>query len=589
MSRWDDLFTAPETPSPTPLAAVSTGQASSYAAAALRREAETVATAADGTRNDTLNRAWFNMGRHVGAGNIDPATVRDALTAAGRAAGLDEHEIAVVLRDDSTSALNAGTALPRHPAPLPDLPAVTVLPDAQPAQDDDEEQPEPEVASWAPLDLDDVLDGTYEPELPSLMPRADDACLLYPGRIHSFHGESESGKSLVAQAEAARLVADAHDVLFVDFESDRAAVVGRLLELGATHQQIRAHFTYVRPEVDPRRFPHERIAVSELLAKPYALAVVDGVTEALGIFGASTKDNDEITAFMRVLPRTIARLTGAAVVLVDHVTKDSEGRGRFAIGGQAKMAALDGAAYVVEVTEALGRGRRGMIVLRVAKDRPGGVRAQAGPFRATDRTQEAARIVIDSTAGDGIHVEVRAPLTEEQGAGGFRPTHVMEKISRFVEQAEEPVSGRIITEAVGGRAEVVRSALSLLVRDHFVRAESGARNALLHSSIQPYREDSDPASPNYVTTISPERVRPRPERVPDALSVTASQPLRSRAGRDAVNTPSDTVQCVPDAEAPDQAPTSTQLVACSKCFRPTPETETDNGRCGQCVARDGEL
>ena len=36
-----------------------------------------------------------------------------------------------------------------------------------------------------------------------LLERTDGQCLLYPGLIHSFHGEPESGKSLIMQAEAA--------------------------------------------------------------------------------------------------------------------------------------------------------------------------------------------------------------------------------------------------------------------------------------------------------------------------------------------------------------------------------------------------
>lgn len=595
-----DLF-RPAEAERTPLSVVPTnGTATNYAAAALRREAESVASAPDGTRNDSLNRAWFNMGRHIGAGNIDVETVRATLRDAGRACGLAEDEVGLILRDGSTSAVEAGAQLPRHPAPLPDLPTPTILPHP-PVEGEGsavlDGQAEDDVASWAPLALDDVLDGSYEPELPTLLPRIDGAFLLYPARIHSLHGESESGKSLVAQAEAARLIRDAHDVLFIDFESDRSAVVGRLLELGATSQQIRAHFTYVRPEVDPRKFPHEREAIAALLGKPYALAVIDGVTEALGIFGASTKDNDDITAFMRLLPRTVARLTGAAVVLVDHVTKDSEGRGRFAIGGQAKMAALDGAAYVVEVVDALGRGRRGVVVLRVAKDRPGGVRARAGEFRKTDRTQEAARIVIDSTEGHpgpAIRVEVRQPT--EAGAE-FRPTHLMQKVSELLEGSHEPMSQRTIAAAVGGRAEVARAAVALLVRDHYVKAEHGPRNSTLHSSIQPYREGSDPASDKYVSTLSQPVDNPSgssaSECVPSA-SGTHSDPVRPSPyvvglGLDALDTPSDEVSASRRDALPERAADGDELVACSSCYRPTTRAVADRfaGRCATCHRNTG--
>lgn len=130
MSKWDELFTRPE-PSPSApthhLTVVPDGQATSYAAAALRRECDDLAATPNGQRNDRLNTAAFRMGRHVGAGNIDPGTVRTALAQAARACGLPDDEIDLVLRDDATSALSNGAAHPRHPTPLPDLPEPTIL------------------------------------------------------------------------------------------------------------------------------------------------------------------------------------------------------------------------------------------------------------------------------------------------------------------------------------------------------------------------------------------------------------------------------------------------------------------------------
>lgn len=145
MSKWDDLFNRPEeAPSTTGprLSVVTTaapGTATSYAAAALRRECEEVASTPNGSRNDRLNLAWYSMGRHIGAGNIDVDTVRSALADAGRSCGLPQHEIDLVLRDDSTSAMRKGASKPRHPEPLPDLPTPTVLdaPDLTTAEADE--------------------------------------------------------------------------------------------------------------------------------------------------------------------------------------------------------------------------------------------------------------------------------------------------------------------------------------------------------------------------------------------------------------------------------------------------------------------
>ncbi|MEV6598216.1 bifunctional DNA primase/polymerase [Actinoplanes sp. NPDC051346] len=75
-----------------------------YAAAALEAETHRVAHAAVGTRNDTLNRAAFALGRLVGAGMLDAATVTRELRAAGAWAGLGRDEIIRTLR----SGLDAG-------------------------------------------------------------------------------------------------------------------------------------------------------------------------------------------------------------------------------------------------------------------------------------------------------------------------------------------------------------------------------------------------------------------------------------------------------------------------------------------------
>lgn len=265
--------------------------------------------------------------------------------------------------------------------------------------------------TWAPVDLRDIIDGTRQAVTPTLFRREDDRCLVYPGKTHSFHGESESGKSMVVQWLAVQSLLAGEAVLYLDFESDEVEVVSRLLMLGAPGQAIIDLFTYVRPETNPYKLADERDAWLGLLSRPYALAVIDGVTNALVVFGHKSKENDELSSWSKVFPDPLARRTGAAVVMVDHVTKSTDGRGRFAIGGQQKMAALSGAGYTVEVAEPLGRGMRGEVVLRVGKDRPGQVRPFSGPFRKVDRTQESARVVFDSTSGE-MAVTVEAPNLE---------------------------------------------------------------------------------------------------------------------------------------------------------------------------------
>jgi hypothetical protein len=84
------------------------GHPNRYAAAALAAEADRVARAPVGTRNDTLNRAAFALGRLVGAGLLDPALVTGELTAAARWAGLGQAETRRTIR----SGLTAGRRSP---------------------------------------------------------------------------------------------------------------------------------------------------------------------------------------------------------------------------------------------------------------------------------------------------------------------------------------------------------------------------------------------------------------------------------------------------------------------------------------------
>lgn len=342
-------------------------------------------------------------------------------------------------------------------------------------------------ASWAPMDLTTVLNGTYKAPEPTYMEREDGVCLGYPGLVHALNGESESMKSMLAQAESSRSINEGIDVLYIDCESDQGAVVARLLMLGAKPERIKDNFHYVRPQMHPKGTEQERAAFHGLLQRDYGLAIIDGVTEAFAIFGVKSIDNDEVTAWGRQVPRTIADKTGAAVFLIDHVTKSEDGRGRFAIGAQAKLSYLTGAAYGLEVIEPGGVGMIGRIALRIGKDRPGQVRPNAGAWRKSDRTQEIAVAVFDSTTPGRIQYRLETPRSSDQSTGtDWQPTTVMADISKTLQDAGRPLSFRNINTLVRGKRETIERAITELVQLGHVRIEPGSRNAHLHYLVTPY-------------------------------------------------------------------------------------------------------
>jgi hypothetical protein len=83
----------------------------SWATAAFREETRLVATAVDGTRHDTLNRAAFSLGQLVGSGLLPELAVMTSLADAARQSGLPERDIPRIIR----SGMAAGARHPRVP------------------------------------------------------------------------------------------------------------------------------------------------------------------------------------------------------------------------------------------------------------------------------------------------------------------------------------------------------------------------------------------------------------------------------------------------------------------------------------------
>jgi hypothetical protein len=297
------------------------------------------------------------------------------------------------------------------------------------------------LASWAPIDLGPYLDGTHVAPTATLLQRSDGVGLLYPRMTHSLHGESESGKSWVALWELSRLIKAEMPCAMVDFESDAGVVVSRLLLLGTPVELIAKWFHYRRPERSPAGDPEELAAWNALMITAYVLVVLDGVTDAMGLFGKASKDNDDAAAFAKLLPRQIADRTGAAVLMIDHVTKDKDSRGRFALGGQAKMASLTGAAFTVDVLQPLGEGLMGELELRVAKDRHGRLRGQAGAMR-DDRTQAVARFIFDSSQPWAPVVALEPPADEMAAlaaAHDARLVKIVDYLRRYPGQSQTQI------------------------------------------------------------------------------------------------------------------------------------------------------
>ena len=100
---------------PAPTAHTNPQNANSrYLEAGVRDEVEAVRNAHNGTRNDTLNRAAYNLGQLVAGGALEAVRVEAELRAAGEAVGLDAEEIAATIRSGLTAAAAKPRSVPKR-------------------------------------------------------------------------------------------------------------------------------------------------------------------------------------------------------------------------------------------------------------------------------------------------------------------------------------------------------------------------------------------------------------------------------------------------------------------------------------------
>jgi len=337
-------------------------------------------------------------------------------------------------------------------------------------------------ASWAPLALTAVVDGLHDGTLTCLAPtvglRDDGHGLFYPGRVNGLFGESGDGKTWVALACGVQELRCGRHVVLLDFEDIAPGIVQRLIDLGATDEEIIQRFHYVWPS-EPFGFEAET-RLAKVIANTFpSLAVVDSTGEAMSLDHVNPNATDEVARWSRRLPGSLAR-QGLAVVTLDHVTKAKDGRGLYAIGSQRKRAAVTGASYLVDATAEFGKGMRGIATLTTAKDRLGNY----------VRGRVAAEFVLDATSAPYVATLRRAPDKLDASGEGFRPSRLMEKISRYVE-GNPDISMRSIRTAVGGKVTYVDLAIELLVREGYVETKPGPNRASLHRSVKPFRDDEE--------------------------------------------------------------------------------------------------
>lgn len=345
-------------------------------------------------------------------------------------------------------------------------------------------------ASWAEVDLSatmaGVLAGTIERPAPTIGRRTDGQALFYRGRVNGVAGHSNAGKSWTAFAAAVQELSAGEHVVYIDLEDDAVGAVTRLLALGANPDDVLARFHYHCPQETYTDAAAQALAANLDQYAP-SLVVIDSTGEGLALDGAKPNDDDDVARWFRRLPTPVARQTGAAVVVLDHVVKSDDGEGLWPGGSHRKRAAITGAQYMQVNVNPFDQTTPGYSKLVCAKDRHGNYRSR----------QTVALLHIDPE-GERVHAQLRVPAeTGTSGIGTWRPTAIMERVSKALEAAGEPLGVRALDRAVSGKKEHRQLATKLLIETGHVATGAGRNRAVLHTVVNPYRQADDPLSDMY--------------------------------------------------------------------------------------------
>lgn len=340
-----DLFKTDEQPRVAAHPVAFAGDTTAYAAKALANEVDAVTSAANGTRNDTLNKAGYSMAQLVAAGHITERDVHAALTDAASSVGLDDDEIAKTLH----SSLGAGKLQPRVvPEQEPIGPASVLTVDDVDVTDADtisalirERLP---LLDWHALwGLDDEEEWILEPLLPAR-------------RLVALFSAPKVGKSIlmlevaVGVSKGTEVLGVVPDrprrVLYVDFENDpRGDIRERLQAMGQSPDDLTnlCYMSYPQlAKLDTAAGGADLMAaVAEYGCE---VVIIDTISRAVG---GEENENDTWLNFYRNCGMRM-KAAGVSCMRLDHTGKDHDKGMR---GGSAKYGDVDAVWKLARVDE----------------------------------------------------------------------------------------------------------------------------------------------------------------------------------------------------------------------------------------------
>lgn len=351
--------------------------------------------------------------------------------------------------------------------------------------------------SWLPINLTDLPD---EPPAP---PTLGGFGIVYHGKRHVFSGPQESAKTLAAYAIGLETLRtdDNHTLALIDFEMGARSARTRLRELGATNDEL-GRLYYYEPE-KPADIDH----IALIVALNPVLVIIDAAAGAYSIQGLDDNNRGDVEKFTNLYTRVFFQAEIATIV-VDHVVKNTETRGKYAIGSERKTGGVD-VHLGFDTILPIKRGSTGIYKVTTHKDRDGW--HQRGRLADLHLTSDPFTHMIRWEWRQAEHLD---------DPNQWMPTIYMERVSSYLADDGEACSRKHLEDNVEGGTDYIRSALEHLKRLGFVTETRGPRKARMYSHTRLFTISEWETDPQ--NTTSPDLASTSPKRSEYDL---ASSPL----------------------------------------------------------------
>lgn len=209
-----------------------------------------------------------------------------------------------------------------------------------------------------------------------------------------------------------------------------------------------------------------------------SLVILDNVTDGMRAAGLKPRDETDTGAWYERLAKKLTR-GGAAVLLIDHVTKaEADRRNVLPFGSEHKAAGIDGVAF--SLTGALKKNTSEVRVVQ-RKDRLGRVLAQADEF---DRVGRLA-VTGDWKTG-AVTVTLYPPYSSDEKRAEKRQTNEQKRESdvlAYVSKHPGAPTRDVLAEVTGGNNTLTKT-IKRLIDEGRLTAQTVGNAKLLHPVSQ---------------------------------------------------------------------------------------------------------